>query len=77
MKHKTPTATLVASTIVIAERINTDAIGFVESAALYEAAIRLSAIDTALRDAISTYHGADKTVTAERIEAWQEALGDK
>ena len=29
---------------------------------------------TALKDAISTYFGADKLVTAERIEAWQAAL---
>ena len=28
----------------------------------------------ALKDAISTYFGADKLVTAERIEAWQSAL---
>jgi len=31
-------------------------------------------IRTALKDAISTYFGADKLVTAERIEAWQAAL---
>jgi hypothetical protein len=35
---------------------------------------RLERITTALTDAISTYFGADKLVTAERIEAWQAAL---
>ncbi len=35
---------------------------------------RCERIETALRDAISTYMGADKLVTAERIEAWQAAL---
>jgi hypothetical protein len=35
---------------------------------------RLERITTALADAISTYFGADKLVTAERIEAWQAAL---
>ena len=35
---------------------------------------RTKQIATALTDAISTYFGADKLVTAERIEAWQAAL---
>ena len=35
---------------------------------------RTKQIATALTDAISTYFGADKLVTAERIEAWQYAL---
>ena len=35
---------------------------------------RLKKIETALKDAISTYFGDDKLVTAERIEAWQAAL---
>jgi hypothetical protein len=35
---------------------------------------RLKKIETALKDAISTYFGNDKLVTAERIEAWQAAL---
>ena len=35
---------------------------------------RTNQIATALTDAISTYFGADKLVTAERIEAWQAAL---
>jgi len=35
---------------------------------------RMEKIETALKDAISTYFGADKLVTAERIEAWQFAM---
>ena len=35
---------------------------------------RMKKIETALKDAISTYFGADKLVTAERIEAWQAAM---
>ena len=35
---------------------------------------RTKQIATALTDAISTYFGADKLVTAERIEAWQYAI---
>lgn len=35
---------------------------------------RLKKIETALKDALSTYFGDDKLVTAERIEAWQAAL---
>jgi len=35
---------------------------------------RMKKIETALKDAISTYFGADKLVTAERIEAWQFAM---
>lgn len=35
---------------------------------------RTKQIATALKDAISTYFGDDKLVTAERIEAWQAAL---
>ena len=35
---------------------------------------RTKQIATALTDAISTYFGADKLVTTERIEAWQAAL---
>ena len=35
---------------------------------------RAHTLETALRDAVSTYMGADKLVTSERIEAWQEAL---
>jgi len=35
---------------------------------------RMNKIKTALKDAISTYFGDDKLVTAERIEAWQAAL---
>jgi hypothetical protein len=39
---------------------------------------RIKQLETALRDAISTYKGADKLVNAERIEAWEFALaGDK
>jgi chromosome segregation ATPase len=38
---------------------------------------RLERITTALTDAISTYFGADKLVTAERIEAWQAALKEE
>ena len=34
-------------------------------------------IKTALTDAISTYFGEDKLVTAERIEAWQAALKEE
>jgi chromosome segregation ATPase len=37
---------------------------------------RSQKIETALKDAISTYFGDDKLVTAERIEAWQAALKD-
>ncbi len=37
---------------------------------------RSQKIETALKDAISTYFGNDKLVTAERIEAWQAALKD-
>lgn len=35
---------------------------------------RAERLALALKDAISTYFGADKLVTAERIEAWQAAL---
>ena len=35
---------------------------------------RMKKIETALKEAISTYFEADKLVTAERIEAWQAAL---
>jgi len=35
---------------------------------------RMKKIEIALKDAISTYFGADKLVTAERIEAWQFAM---
>ena len=35
---------------------------------------RTTQIATALADAISTYFGDDKLVSAERIEAWQAAL---
>lgn len=35
---------------------------------------RVEQLETALRDAVSTYKGSDKIVTAERIEAWESAL---
>jgi hypothetical protein len=38
---------------------------------------RMKKIETALKDAISTYFGADKLVTAERIEAWQFAMKEE
>jgi uncharacterized protein YqfA (UPF0365 family) len=43
---------------------------------LNRTAERAQKLDAALRDAVSTYMGADKLVTAERIEAWQAALGN-
>jgi regulator of replication initiation timing len=43
-------------------------------AALTTERARMKKIETALKDAISTYFGADKLVTAERIEAWQFAM---
>ena len=41
---------------------------------LTHTAQREKRLEIALRDAVSTYVGGDKIVTAERIEAWQEAL---
>ena len=35
---------------------------------------RIKQLEMALRDAISTYKGSDKLVSAERIEAWEHAL---
>jgi hypothetical protein len=35
---------------------------------------RIKELEHALHDAISTYTGSDKIVTAERIECWQSAL---
>ena len=37
---------------------------------------RIKQLEMALRDAISTYKGSDKLVSAERIEAWEHALAD-
>ena len=37
---------------------------------------RIKQLEMALRDAISTYKGSDKLVSAERIEAWEHALPD-
>ena len=37
---------------------------------------RIKHLEMALRDAISTYKGSDKLVSAERIEAWEHALAD-
>jgi hypothetical protein len=37
---------------------------------------RIKQLEMALRDAISTYKGSDKLVSAERIEAWEHALVD-
>ncbi len=44
---------------------------------LNRTAKRAERMETALRDAVSTYMGADKLVTAERIEAWLAALNGK
>lgn len=35
---------------------------------------KVDGLELALRDALSTYEGSDKIVTAERIEAWQAVL---
>lgn len=37
---------------------------------------RIKQLEMALRDAISTYKGSDKLVSAERIESWEHALAD-
>lgn len=37
---------------------------------------KIEMLEKALQDAVSTYQGEDKVVTAERIEAWQNALGE-
>ena len=36
-------------------------------------ALRVQELEKALTDALSTYTGTDKIITAERIEAWQAA----
>lgn len=42
---------------------------------MHRTALLSEKLRTALSDAVSTYTGSDKLVTAERIEAWVAALG--
>lgn len=37
---------------------------------------RISVLELALRDCLSAFTDANQSVTAERVEAWREALGD-
>jgi len=46
-------------------------------AALTTERARMKKIETAFTDAISTYFGDDKLVSAKRIEAWQAALKEE